>query len=81
METRSSLIVKAIWDPEVSVWCASSDDIPGLATEAPTLDLLVAKLKVLIPELLEANGSNGPDDEIPFELISTLTSVAYRQVA
>ena len=48
--------VKAEWDSEASVWVASSDDVPGLATGADTFELLVEKLKVVIPELLEANG-------------------------
>lgn len=78
---RNTLTVKAIWDAEVSVWSASSDDVPGLATEAPTLDQLVEQLKIIIPELLEANGPSDPDDEIPFELVSTLTSIAHRQSA
>lgn len=38
------------------MWVADSDDAPGLATGAETLDALVEKLKVVIPELLEANG-------------------------
>jgi len=29
--------------------------VPGLATEADDMDKLVAKLKTLIPELLDAN--------------------------
>lgn len=48
--------VKAEWDSETSVWVASSDDVPGLATGADTFELLVEKLKVVIPELLEENG-------------------------
>jgi predicted RNase H-like HicB family nuclease len=36
-------------------WVASSDDVPGLATGADTFERLVEKLKVVIPELLEAN--------------------------
>jgi predicted RNase H-like HicB family nuclease len=48
--------VKAEWDDEASVWVASSDDVPGLATGADTLEALIDKLKVVIPELLEANG-------------------------
>ena len=45
-----------------------SDDVPGLATGADTLDALVDKLKVAIPELLEANGRLAPGDssDIPF---------------
>ena len=48
--------VHAQWDEEARVWVASSDDVPGLATEAETTEALVQKLKTLIPELLEANG-------------------------
>jgi len=33
-----------------------SDDVPGLVTEAETSAKLVQKLRILIPELLEANG-------------------------
>jgi len=46
--------VHADWDPEAGVW-ATSDDVPGLATEAATLEALTHKLHTLIPELLEAN--------------------------
>jgi predicted RNase H-like HicB family nuclease len=53
--------VRCTWDPEAQVWVAESDDVPGLATGADTLDALVDKLKVVIPELLEANGQLPPD--------------------
>jgi Domain of unknown function (DUF1902) len=33
----------------------TSEDVPGLATEAETLEALTEKLRGLIPELLEAN--------------------------
>jgi predicted RNase H-like HicB family nuclease len=48
--------VRASWDSEARVWFAYSDDVPGLATEADNLDALEAKLQVMVPELLEANG-------------------------
>ena len=47
--------VRAFWDGEAKVWVAESDDVPGLVTEAESVDQLVEKLKVLIPELLECN--------------------------
>jgi predicted RNase H-like HicB family nuclease len=47
--------VHADWDPEAGVWVATSDDVPGLATEAPTVEALTEKLRTMIPELLEAN--------------------------
>jgi len=51
--------VHAVWDDEARVWVASSEDVPGLATEAETAEALVAKLELLIPELLTLNGHTG----------------------
>ena len=62
--------IQADWDPEAGVWCASSDDVPGLATEAETIELLTQKLRVMIPELLEANSVPAETGSIAFELIS-----------
>jgi predicted RNase H-like HicB family nuclease len=64
--------VHADWDPDVSVWVATSDDVPGLATEAATLEALTEKLHTLIPELLEANDLllGGQPEAISFELTS-----------
>jgi predicted RNase H-like HicB family nuclease len=61
--------VHAEWDEEAKVWVASSDDVPGLATEADTSEALVQKLKTLIPELLALNGQM-PDNQIAFELLT-----------
>ena len=47
--------VVAEWDDEARVWVATSDDIPGLVTEAETQDQLVARLQAMVPELLEMN--------------------------
>ena len=44
---------------------AESEDVPGLATEAETLEDLMAKLTVMVPELLE---ENGVAVELPVEL-------------
>ena len=52
----SKITVNAEWDPEAKVWVATSDDVPGLITEAGTVEALAEKLSVIIPELLEANG-------------------------
>ena len=61
--------VHAVWDEEVRVWVASSEDAPGLATEAETTEALVEKLKSLIPELLLANGRTDTKP-IAFELLT-----------
>lgn len=74
MDARRPLIVRATWDDEAKVWVATSDDVPGLATEAKTCDALLKKLRVIIPELLEANGIvPNSVDEIPIELVSKLS--------
>lgn len=64
--------VHADWDPEAKVWVATSDDVPGLATEASTIEALTEKLRVMVPELLEANQlfSGEEPASIDFELIS-----------
>jgi predicted RNase H-like HicB family nuclease len=48
--------IRADWDEEANVWVVTSDDVPGLATEGETVEMLIEKLKIIIPELLEANG-------------------------
>ena len=35
---------------------AVSDNVPGLATEAAEIEVLIKKLRVMLPEILEANG-------------------------
>ncbi len=61
--------VHAEWDEEASVWVASSDDVPGLVTEAATTEELIAKLKVMIPELMAIN-NQAPLGPVPFELLT-----------
>jgi len=63
--------IKAEWDPEANVWVATSDDLPGLVTEAETVEALQQKLAVVIPDLLEANGSTAAEvRNIPMNLIA-----------
>lgn len=47
--------VQVTWDAEAEMWVADSDDIPGLAAEAPDDKALWTKLETLIPELLTLN--------------------------
>ena len=62
--------INAQWDPEAKVWTATSDQIPGLAIEAETMEELVKRLRVTIPELLELNQVIKTGDEIVFQLCS-----------
>lgn len=50
--------IDVLWDGEAAVWVAESEDIPGLIAEAGSMEELIKKLKVLIPELLELNGAS-----------------------
>ena len=47
--------IRALWDGEAGVWVAESEDVPGLVAEADSPNVLVQKLRTLIPELLELN--------------------------
>ena len=49
------ILVRAQRDELAGVWVATSEDVPGLVTEAATLEDLQDKVLVMIPELLEAN--------------------------
>lgn len=52
----STYHVRAEWDQDAGVWVAASDDVPGLSTEAGTIEALTERLRLIIPDLLEANG-------------------------
>ena len=66
------IIVKAEWDEEAGVYVATSEDVPGLVTEASGPRELHKKLRIMIPDLLELNGML-PDDglEIPLHVVSS----------
>lgn len=62
--SKFSYTVNAVWDPEASVWVATSEDVPGLVAEASSIEELSEKLKILVPELLELN-KHLPDRKTP----------------
>jgi hypothetical protein len=71
--------VKAFWDDEAEVWVAEGVDVPGLTTEAATIEQLVKKLEVMVPEMLEANGRlPAGQNEVPFELTATISGIGKR---
>ena len=49
---------------------AESDDVPGLATGADSLDALIEKLKIVIPDLLREVAPAGPPWRHPFAIIA-----------
>ncbi|MBC1240495.1 MULTISPECIES: DUF1902 domain-containing protein [Nostoc] len=70
--TQITFKVQAFWDKDAEVWVATSSDVPGLATEASSIEILTEKLRVMIPELVVLNGIIPSDyvGSITFELIS-----------
>jgi hypothetical protein len=64
------IVVRATWDSEVEVWTAESTDLPGLVTEASSLDELDAKLPNLIRDLLDADDCDDGFD-VPVEVIAS----------
>lgn len=60
--------VNCQWDSDAGVWYVADTDVPGLATEAETIEKLERKLLVMVPELLELNDSHASGQEVPFEL-------------
>jgi predicted RNase H-like HicB family nuclease len=78
---QKPLFIRAEWDEEAGVWVATSEDVPGLATEGETLERLIVKLKAIIPELLDANGAAGLEEEVPFEILARRFEIARRLVS
>lgn len=53
--------------------------MPGLATGADTFEEVIAKLKIVIPELLDENGLlAGGIDEVPFAVVAERVEKARR---
>ena len=64
------------WDNNASIWCATSEDILGLATEADSIDNLFNKLSSMIPELMLFNKITD-QTEIVYEVLARKSSIAH----
>ncbi|MEH2347709.1 MAG: DUF1902 domain-containing protein [Nostoc sp.] len=53
--TQNTLKIDAFWDKDAEVWVATSENVPGLVTEASTIESLTQKLRQIIPELFVLN--------------------------
>ena len=53
MQEAHSAVIR--WDEEAGVWYVSETNFPGLAAEAETQQGLMEKIRLLIPELHDAN--------------------------
>ena len=50
-----SYTVVLSWDGEASVWVATSEEIKGLALESGSLDVLIERVRMAVPDLLKLN--------------------------
>ncbi len=50
------LTIEARWDGEAAVWIATSNDVPGLVVEADSWPSMIEEVRLILPDLLEANG-------------------------
>lgn len=50
-----SYTVNLLWDSEASVWVATSEDIKGLVLESGSLDVLIERVRMAVPDLLKLN--------------------------
>jgi Domain of unknown function (DUF1902) len=55
LNEQSALVVNVSHDTEDGIWYVLSSDIPGLNAEAESLDMLVAVIADVAPDLIAAN--------------------------
>jgi predicted RNase H-like HicB family nuclease len=63
---RRYIVVRVAWDDEARVWYVQDCDIPGVATEAETVEELRRKVPVIIGDLLEDEAERPSELEIDF---------------
>ncbi len=71
-------VVTAQWDDDAHVWVATSDDIPGLVTEAATLDDLLKRVVAVAPELLQDNAHLLAEATHPGEVLDVCILSQFR---
>lgn len=72
------VVVTAAYDDEAKVWYIEKSNVPGLRTEAATLEALREKLPGLVEDLIQVNELDFHGD-VPIEVIahaSTMATVA-----
>jgi predicted RNase H-like HicB family nuclease len=52
---RNAYVVFATWDHDAGVWYVRESSVPGLSLEAESVEELVRKLEVAVPELVALN--------------------------
>lgn len=61
-----SYTVNLLWDADVSVWVATSEDIKGLVLESGSLDVLIERVRMAVPDLLKLNNQPLENAKIAF---------------
>lgn len=69
--------IKFLWDSDAKVWIATSHDVPGLILESDSFDVLLERVRLAIPELLEMNDKKQPEYNLIFEAERTDKVLAY----
>jgi predicted RNase H-like HicB family nuclease len=73
------------FDAEAGVWYVCDSTLPGLHTEAETLDALVGKLRDMLPDLLaaidEPGGTADAAGDISFDVILHTNTQARQPAA
>ena len=60
--------IKLIWDNETDRWYTKTNDVPGMSLDSGSFDALIEKIRMIAPDMLEANlGYLGP---INFDFIA-----------
>jgi hypothetical protein len=77
----NSIIVKAEWDSQALVWTATSDDVPGLVAESPSMEKLRPKVMLMIEELIELNNLSFGIGDIPVHFVAQTTERLKSPVA
>ncbi|MCL2365082.1 MAG: DUF1902 domain-containing protein [Defluviitaleaceae bacterium] len=53
--------ITLLWDSESDRWYTKTDDVPGMALDSGSIDALIEKVRMVAPDMLEANmGYLGP---------------------
>ena len=66
--------VAILWDEEAGVWYVAETNFPGLAAEAETQQALMQKIRLLIPELYDANRHLMQTRSLDQEIVIQLTT-------
>ncbi len=71
--SKGGFFAKAEWDEEAGISYISDTNFPGLVAEAPTVEAIFAKIRALIPELLQDNAHLidwEPGGDFPINLVT-----------